>query len=847
MEKQFDRDLAIAVFQRWSVGEPVSEVSLVKAASALGTNPYDALLEARYYTDLTNYLNRGGGEMNDYEKHIFSGATGFHSDDMCKTASAYMLPDEELILAHLAEQNFVPYLPKLAEAMAQAGTDPNAQQGQQVQQDPELEAQMQELMAQQQMAQQQQVQAGMVKPTPTAPSQIPPSPSGNSEQLLYNEVNKDQLEQQRQQQVQQQQMQQTQQNPQQGSKEQLQQMYSAMTPEQKIQHAAPQVGMEHRQRYADTLGQVEQTAGLKITDPSQVQKVVKGVEKQDKKIIDEAIKQVTDVQAGAGGAGGGANFGPLPGEPGDTSGQGAPGGPSPGGAAGGVDPTAGSAPPEGGAPGPQEGMPPGQGKPPQKPKTPPGAGGGNMDKMAYLNELRARSFLEKLAISRELKNKVYAEHTARDTAAAFKGDLNSSVGFPSRRDNPLNKHIGLGGGYLERREVKDPIYNRIRPEAGDRETVMANSRARAKQLTNNYSRDLTGLEMANNLNQGGLQNHLDTLKASKANQIMANQYSAMPQGAISQYPTQLGAQPLTERTLPGTGSALAPGGNNVVAGRPGGQLSQYNVNHGNAFTGLSGHGVAFDNSIVGPQGGFTVPQQKINTGALDSVEGMQTGKQRRLAKTPPATSAAPVAEAASVASHAPTSAIPKKSFFKGKGKMLGLGALGAAGLAGAGYMYKKHKEKTASEILDELRAQTFLMLEKDAGILDNAKNFVKKKVDDAKSYYDREVLKGGRPMPPKAETPKHEAPRTEAPKVETSKPHTSVPSTTPHIQHTPAVPPKGAASPARMSRGKKALIGAGAVGVLGAGARYAHGKYKDKTASYHQAFLNELRANTLLI
>lgn len=82
MEKQFDRDLAIAVFQRWSVGEPVSEVSLVKAASALGTNPYDALLEARYYTDLTNYLNRGGGEMNDYEKHIFSGATGAHSDDM---------------------------------------------------------------------------------------------------------------------------------------------------------------------------------------------------------------------------------------------------------------------------------------------------------------------------------------------------------------------------------------------------------------------------------------------------------------------------------------------------------------------------------------------------------------------------------------------------------------------------------------------------------------------------------------------------------------------------------------------------------------------------------------------
>lgn len=394
-----DRDLAFATFQRWSAGEPVSENSLFKAASTLGTNPYDALLEARYYTDLTNYLNRGGGEMNEYERHIFSGAAGAHSDEMSKTASAYMLPDEELILAHLSEQNFVPYLPKLAEAMAQAGTDPNAQQGQAVQQDPELEAQMQELMTQQQMAQQQQVQAGMVKPTPTAPSQIPPSPEGNSEQLLYNEVNKDQLEQQRQQQMQQQMQQQTQQNPQQGSKEQLQQMYSAMTPEQKIQHAAPQVGQEHRQRYADTLGQVEQTAGLKITDPSQVQKVVKGVEKQDKKIIDEAIKQVTDVQAqGAGGAaGGGGNFGPLPGEPGDTSGQ---GGAEPGGAPGGVEAGGAEMPPEGAGPPAQGGMPPGQGKPPQKPKTPPpgqsapGEQGAPMDKMAYLMELRARTMLK---------------------------------------------------------------------------------------------------------------------------------------------------------------------------------------------------------------------------------------------------------------------------------------------------------------------------------------------------------------------------------------------------------------------------------------------------------------------
>ncbi len=712
-----DRDLAIAVFQRWSVGEPVSEVSLVKAASALGANPYDALLEARYYTDLTNYLNRGGGEMNDYEKHIFSGATGFHSEDMCKTASAYMLPDEELILAHLSEQNFVPYLPKLAEAMAQAGTDPNAQQGEQVQQDPELEAQMQELMAQQQMAQQQQVQAGMVKPTPTAPSQIPPSPSGNSEQLLYNEVNKDQLEQQRQQQMQQQQMQQTQQNPQQGSKEQLQQMYSAMTPEQKIQHAAPQVGQEHRQRYADTLGQVEEAAGLKITDPSQVQKVVKGVEKQDKKIIDEAIKQVTDVQAGAGGAGGGGNFGPLPGEPGDTSGQGAPGGSSPGGAAGGVDPTAGGAPPEGGPPGPQEAMPPGQGKPPQKPKTPPGGGGApspSMDKMAYLNELRARSFLEKLAISRELKNKVYAEQMARDTASAFKGDLNNSVGFGSRKDNPLHKHLGPGGGYIERQEVKDPIYQRIRPEAADREAVRANSMARARQITNGYSRDLTGMEMQSNLNQGGLQKHLDTLKASKANQVMANQYSAMPQGPLSDYPKTLDAQPLSGRTLPSRGAAIAPGGAGITPSAAGGQVSQYNLNHGNAFTGPTGHGVAFDNSIVGSQSGLTAAPQKINPGVLDAVEGAQTGKQRRLAKVKPtaatgATSAAatPVAAATEAVTHSPT-AIPKKPFFKGKGKMLALGALGTAGLAGAGYAYKKHKEKKASDVLNELRARTLL-------------------------------------------------------------------------------------------------------------------------------------------
>lgn len=62
---------------------------------------------------------------------------------------------------------------------------------------------------------------------------------------------------------------------------------------------------------------IEQQVQMKIKDPSQLSKIVQSIEKQDRKIIDEAIKSRTDMMGGSSGQ----QMGPLPGTPENPVGQ----------------------------------------------------------------------------------------------------------------------------------------------------------------------------------------------------------------------------------------------------------------------------------------------------------------------------------------------------------------------------------------------------------------------------------------------------------------------------------------------------------------------------------------------
>ena len=108
-----DNELASAVFQRWNDGLPVAETTLYKAASAVGVDPGDALLEARFYTMLDADLRKmasGGGPPDPSSVPAYSAAAGYGSQELEKTASAFHLDPLELSFNKLAEQNWVPNL-----------------------------------------------------------------------------------------------------------------------------------------------------------------------------------------------------------------------------------------------------------------------------------------------------------------------------------------------------------------------------------------------------------------------------------------------------------------------------------------------------------------------------------------------------------------------------------------------------------------------------------------------------------------------------------------------------------------------------------------------------------------
>lgn len=273
-----DRELAGAVLQRWSEGLPVYEGTLYKAASVLGLDPKDALAEARFYTALDGLLLEKRA-MTPYERVYFSLAAGMLPDALEKTASAYNLTSDELVLEVLRTHSFIPDLEKIALL-----TSPQFQEEMQQVQDPAaLEQQMQQQMAQgapppQPGAQVQQAPAARFKPTPTAPEQMAPGAGGNLQGLI-----------QEQQGVHGQQATDNGGLPPAGMPEPPP---PPPSPQERLSQIAPGLDPETLERYSGKLEEFEQQMGMPIQDPKQMEKFIKELQKVDKKYIDQGIKEM---------------------------------------------------------------------------------------------------------------------------------------------------------------------------------------------------------------------------------------------------------------------------------------------------------------------------------------------------------------------------------------------------------------------------------------------------------------------------------------------------------------------------------------------------------------------------
>lgn len=277
-----DRDLAQAVLTRWNEGLPVYEGTLYKAAAYMGIDPDAALLEARFYTVLDNALmeKMAGYDFEDWERSLLSAAAGHDPYTLEKTASVYGLDQDELVIRALVERNWAPDLQKLAMMPA---ADPNAQGGQPPPggappSDPSQNPMMAPPQPGQQVQQQPDAREAMMGGGPSATNPIPPGPEGNLDQIL--------------------QMAQSAQGAGQGGGlppaggEMEQPPPEPPSPEEKIQQVSPDLPPENVARYAQNLQQIEEQTGIGVTDPQQIQKIVQSGQKQDKKIIDQAIKDM---------------------------------------------------------------------------------------------------------------------------------------------------------------------------------------------------------------------------------------------------------------------------------------------------------------------------------------------------------------------------------------------------------------------------------------------------------------------------------------------------------------------------------------------------------------------------
>lgn len=289
-----DRDLALAVFRAFQDGERVNDTMLEKAASSLGIEPAYILREARIKTAASNIDKKANF---DYLSRV----CGFSRDRLEKVAHMYDATKEQVLLTYLQGVNFTPYEKIAEEAPAQ---------GQNLQQDPN--ALGTPALPPGALTSQDPFGNTMFRPSPTAPNQLPPTDEGNMQQLMENDQNKEQIQAEQAQQGADQMLQQAGQGQQQMPKEQIQQALAQADPEAKMRYAFPGATEQEMARAVEALQMVEEQTGLSVTDEGQLKKIVGEVQKENKKIIDEAIKMQF---GGQGGAGGGAPTGPLPGSP----------------------------------------------------------------------------------------------------------------------------------------------------------------------------------------------------------------------------------------------------------------------------------------------------------------------------------------------------------------------------------------------------------------------------------------------------------------------------------------------------------------------------------------------------
>lgn len=295
-----DIELASQVFKRWSQGHPVSEQQFYKAAEALDLDPDDALLEARFYTCLDHDLKKiaSGHVLDNYSIAIYSAAAGYDPRTLTKTAASYAINPLNLVMEKLEENNWVPDLEMLKVALmapamddGAAGdqgaqmADPAAQGGggaQQGQPDPSQQG----MAGPQQGAQVQQDPMQRFKPSPMAPVQSPPSEQGNMQELAQSAR-----------------------HPEAGgqagagmgadpsggsmmSQAGPQDPAPPMPPDQKLLAVQSNIPPEALNRWAGKFSELEQQVGMSIDDPAQIGKFIAQMQKDDGKMVDEAIKNM---------------------------------------------------------------------------------------------------------------------------------------------------------------------------------------------------------------------------------------------------------------------------------------------------------------------------------------------------------------------------------------------------------------------------------------------------------------------------------------------------------------------------------------------------------------------------
>lgn len=298
-----DYELATAVIGRYQSGLAVDEAVFFKAAHAVGADPYDALLEARFATMLSFDTEKmaSGERLSAGSIAAYSAAVGEDPRVMHKVASSYGLDPERLVMLKLAEQNWVPNLEMLKVAMMAEGGGMGAEQMQAPMADPAAAGggaaqppmPPPEGMGPQPGAAVQQ----RYKPSPMAPMQTPPSPEGNlqelSEAARHPDAAADAMA--------------AQQQPGgsmgpegapdsmgpdagPGMAQEAPPPPPPMPPEEKLQQADPSIPPENMPRYAEKLTEIEQETGIPMQDPAQVKKFVAQMQKDDAKVLDEAIK-----------------------------------------------------------------------------------------------------------------------------------------------------------------------------------------------------------------------------------------------------------------------------------------------------------------------------------------------------------------------------------------------------------------------------------------------------------------------------------------------------------------------------------------------------------------------------